>query len=337
MNKDPLVSILMATKDTAPYLPDCLQSIINQTYTNWELLAINDHSSDATPEILEAYATKDDRIRVLHSDQHRLIPTLQFGYRQVKGELINRMDSDDKMPADKLEVLVNHWLQHGKGTIIAGGTQHFVDEGEVGGGFIRYENWLNEVAKNNKHYEEIYQECVIPSHCWIIHKEDFDAVGAFNPIVYPEDYDLCFRFYRKGLKVIGIDKILHYWRDRSNRISRTWEEYKDNRYYELKLRFFYEIDRDRSRPLVLWGAGKNGKDLARLLLDQEEPFHWVCDNDQKVGKDIYGVILQHFQEIPELSSPQIIIASASPSGKTTIKKQLEVWGKIPVKDFWFFL
>jgi len=265
-NSVPLVSIVMAVHNEELYLGKCLDSILTQTYTNWELIAVNDHSTDRTPDILKEYAEKDSRIRVFHSERDKLIPTLKEGYKHCRGILINRMDADDYMPDYKLQVLADEWSKYGKGTIIAGGTSHFVDEGEVGEGFQRYDRWLNDVARRNAHYEEIYQECVIPSHCWIIHKDDFDAVGAFDPEVYPEDYDLCFRFYRKGLKVVGIDKILHFWRDHSTRISRTWDCYQDNRYFDLKLRYFYEIDRDRNRPLVLWGAGRNGKDLARLIL-----------------------------------------------------------------------
>ena len=238
MSETPLVSIIMAVKDTAPYLHDCINSIIAQTYQNWELIAVNDHSSDDTPEILASFAAKDSRIRIYNSDKPLLIPTLQVAYRHVKGTLINRMDSDDKMPNYKIDVLVNEWQKYGKGFVIAGGTEHFVDEGVVGQGFLNYEKWLNKVAKDSTHYQEIYRECVIPSHCWLIHKDDFDLVGAFDPIIYPEDYDLCFRFYKNKLKVIGIDTILHHWRDRSDRISRTWEVYKDNRYYDMKLRFF---------------------------------------------------------------------------------------------------
>lgn len=333
----PLISIIMAVKDTAPYLPTCLDSILRQTYPNWELMAVNDHSSDRTPEILQEYAAKDPRIRVLHSDRPRLIPTLQVGYRHCTGALINRMDSDDKMPPDKLERLYEEWKKHGPGTIVAGGTQHFVDEGEVGAGFVRYERWLNEVARTNTHYEQIYRECVIPSHCWIIHKDDFDRAGAFDPIVYPEDYDLCFRFYRTGLRIIGIDHILHYWRDRSDRISRTWEEYEDNRYFELKLRYFYELDRDHSRPLVLWGCGRNGKDMAKHLLERGDDFHWVCDNPKKIGKHIYGVELEAFDVIPRLDHPQLMIVVSSPEARVQIRAHLEAWRKDPVKDYWFFL
>lgn len=332
----PLVSIVMAVKDTAPYLQDCIDSILDQTYQNWELIAVNDHSTDATPEILHEYSIKDSRVRVFDSHKPKLIPTLQVAYTHVKGTLINRMDSDDKMPNYKIQVLVDEWLKHGKGSVIAGGTKHFVDQGEVGGGFIKYEEWLNEVAKNSTHYEQIYTECVVPSHCWLIHKEDLDLVGAFDPIVYPEDYDLCFRVYQHNLKIIGIDKILHHWRDRSNRISRTWEEYKDNRYFDLKLKYFYEIDRDKSRPLILWGAGRNGKDVAKLLQAYKDIFHWVCDNEKKIGKDIYGIVLEHFDDVRHLDNPQIIVVVASPDGKEEIKTSLNDWNKRPVKDYWFF-
>lgn len=336
LTDQPLVSIIMAVKDTAPYLHECIDSIIHQTYPNWELIAVNDHSSDDTPIILKSYAEQDVRIRYFDSDKPKLIPTLQVAYAQVRGELINRMDSDDRMPLDKIDVLVKEWLKYGKGTVIAGGTEHFVEEGEVGDGFLRYERWLNEVARTSSHYQEIYKECVIPSHCWIIHKDDFDAVDAFNPLVYPEDYDLCFRFYRYGLNVVGIDKVLHFWRDRSNRISRTWDEYKDNRYFDLKLRFFYELDRDKSRPLVLWGAGRNGKDMARLIQSHGDSFHWVCDNGNKIGKDIYGVMMEHFEAISEIENPQIMIVVASPDGKNVILEHLTQWEKKPVEDFWFF-
>ena len=101
-----LVSVVMAVKDTEPYLTDCLDSILAQTYPHWELIAVNDHSTDRSPEILRQYAAQDARIRVFDSERPSLIPTLQTAYRHCRGALINRMDSDDRMPHDKLAVLV---------------------------------------------------------------------------------------------------------------------------------------------------------------------------------------------------------------------------------------
>ena len=339
MNQEelPLISIIMAAKDTAPYLAECLDSIKAQTYTHWELIAVNDHSTDETPEILEKYACEDDRIKVVHSQRHKLIPSLKEGYKHVTGTLLNRMDSDDRMPAYKLELMYEAWKAHGKGTLVAGGTQHFADDGPVGDGFLRYDRWLNSLAREATHFEQIYRECVIPSHCWLLHREDFDRVGGFEPEIYPEDYDLCFRFYKQGLKIAPLDKVLHYWRDRSDRISRTWVEYKDNRYFDMKLLYFLELDRDLERPLVLWGAGRNGKDMAKLLLAHQQTFHWVCDNENKIGKDVYGIRMQHFNTAQELVNPQIISVVSSPTGRQEIAQTLDSWGKQVVKDYWFFL
>lgn len=335
--EQPLVSIIMAARDTAAYVGACLDSIIAQSYQNWELIVVNDHSKDGTEVIIADYAQKDNRIRLYHSPYQKLIPALKYGYQFVNGTLLNRMDSDDIMPKDKIETLVTHWLRYGKGHIIAGGTQHFVTEGKLGGGFIRYDAWLNKIAKTQTHYQEIYKECVIPSHCWMLHKDDFDVVGGFEPEVYPEDYDLCFRFYQNSLKVIGIDKVLHHWRDRANRISRTWESYQDNRYFDLKIRYFLQIDRNPNRDLVLWGAGKHGKDLAKILLAQKVSFHWVCENKNKIGHNVYGVFLEPVENLLQKTDPQIIIAVSGPDDQQEIKEQLSQMGKRPIKDYWFFL
>ena len=54
--------------------------------------------------------------------------------------------------------------------------------------------------------------------------------------------------------------------------------------------YFYEMDRDQNRSLVLWGAGQNGKDMARLLQAKGDTFHWICDNENKIG-NYYTVVL----------------------------------------------
>jgi len=336
------ISIILPVKDTARYLRTCLDSILAQTYTNWELLAVDDASSDDCYSILQEYAQKDPRIKALQNPNPSLLNALRFGYAHSSGELIHRMDSDDVMPKDKLEVMVASIStpldirNDFRGILITGATEYFSDEGEIGDGFKRYDKWLMKLAKTQSYREEVYKECVIPSNCWLVHRTDFDRIGSFEPDDFPEDYDLCFRFIAGGLKIIGLPQVLHHWRDRSDRISRNWEVYKDNRFFELKVRCFFEMDRDENRPLVLWGAGKNGKDLAKLLLQKEENLNWVCDNDKKIGKDIYAVKMKHFSFLEELSFPQIIIAVASPDGQKEIQVELDKYNLTKGKDYWFF-
>ena len=330
----PKISIVMPVKDTAPYLEHCLSSIISQTYNNWELIAVNDQSSDDSLEILEAFALVENRIKVVNNPTSGLLQALRFGYNQTTGELIHRMDSDDKMPFKKLELMVEAW--QGKGNLITGGTEYFKDDGEVGNGFKRYDAWLRDVARNQTHEIEMYRECVIPSNCWLVHRDDFDNVGGFEDDTFPEDYDLCFRFITSGLNLIGLDEVLHFWRDREDRISRNWEVYRDNRFYELKIDYFFKHSRKMELPLVLWGAGKNGKDLAKLMLEKEKNFCWITDNDKKIGQDIYGILLKDITVIKSIEKPQIIIAVASPEDQKEITKLMEDMSLKAGKNYWFF-
>ena len=331
-----MISIILPTKDTSRYLDDCIQSIINQEFKNWELIAVNDQSTDNSLEVLEKYAELDSRIQVVTNPNAGLLEALRFGYSKSSGTLIHRMDSDDKMPPYKLQVMYDAWMENGKGCVVTGGAEYFMDDGEVGNGFKRYAQWLSDVSRDNTHAENIYRESVIASNCWLAHREDFNAIKGFEPSTFPEDYDLCFRFYEGGLKIIGLDRVLHLWRDRPDRISRNWDVYKDYRFYPLKTEYYFKIERDLSRPLVLWGAGKNGKDLAKLILERESNFHWVCDNEGKIGKHIYDIKMEAFSAIEHLESPQVIIAVSSPDGQKEIQTILGNWNLTEGKDYLFF-
>ena len=328
------ISIILPVKDTERYLKECLDSIVAQSYNNWELLAVNDGSSDNCLAILQEYSNIDSRIKAIDNTQPSLLNALRLGYSYSKGVLIHRMDSDDVMPPNKLELMIGEI--NSPGQVITGGTQYFKDEGEVGDGFKKYDSWLMTIARENSHKREMYKECVIPSNCWLVYREDFDKIGAFSPETFPEDYDLCFRFIEGGLKITGIPEVLHHWRDRSDRISRNWEVYKDNRFFELKINYFFKLTRNISRPLVLWGAGKNGKDLAKLLKKKESDFLWVCDNQNKIGKDIYDIRMEHFSLVKEILNPQIIIGVASPSGQKEITFELDQLNLKKGEDYWFF-
>src|SRR5690554_4168647 len=102
----PLISVIMPCYKADQFLPIALDSIINQTYTNLEILCINDGSTDKTADILEEYAKKDKRIRVVHNEANlELIVTLNKGIALAKGDYIARMDADDVSHLERIEKL----------------------------------------------------------------------------------------------------------------------------------------------------------------------------------------------------------------------------------------
>jgi len=127
MENGELVSILLPVKNTAAYLVQCLDSILLQSFTNWELLAINDHSTDDSKHILLEYASRDRRIKILDNEGTGIINALRLAYNNSKGTYITRMDSDDKMAVNKLEILYKNVHQKEQGFIAIGQVKYFSD------------------------------------------------------------------------------------------------------------------------------------------------------------------------------------------------------------------
>ena len=319
--KSNLISIVMPAFNTAQYLEECLNSIINQTYVDWELLVVDDFSTDATLEVLQEYAVKDHRIKVFQNKVKGIIPALQLAYANAKGQFITRMDADDIMPENKLAFLQNALLEKGR-NFVATGLVKYLSDKEMGEGFLKYEAWLNALTQSNSSFKEIYKECVIPSPCWMMYRSDFELIGAFQSNTYPEDYDLCFRMYQNKMEVVGVNEICHLWRDHQSRASRNDENYADNRFIDIKLQYFLKIDYQK-QDLVLWGAGKKGKVLAQLLIKNNVAFSWLCDNPKKIGKEIYGVVLQADNTIENHQQAQVIVAVANDEEQAQIKQQLK--------------
>ncbi|MEE1963334.1 glycosyltransferase [Allomuricauda taeanensis] len=329
------VSIIIPFKDTAHFLPDCLDSILAQTYENWEVLAVNDHSSDLGFRLLSTYAQTDSRIKVFHNEGNGIIPALRTGYAKSSGGFVTRMDSDDIMKPNRLRVMVESLLEQGKGHVAVGQVRYFSDRG-ISNGYDRYEKWLNQLTATGKNYSEIYKECVIPSPCWMVHRTDFERCGAFRPDRYPEDYDLTFRFYGQGLKVIPCTHELHLWRDYDTRTSRTHEHYAQNYFLDIKLHYFLQLDHGMDQPLIVWGAGFKGKAIARGLQKKGLDFMWLCDNPKKIGKRIYGKELVHFSALRELDRPQSIVTVANEEAQQEIKAYFQSLELKPMMDYFFF-
>ncbi len=329
-----LISILMPVKNAGPFLEECFTSILDQSYTNWELLAINDHSTDNSLSILNQFASHDNRINVFTNTGSGIIEALRTAYKHSAGRLITRMDADDTMPADKLKELSTALKQAGEGHL-ATGLVHYFSETELGNGYQRYANWLNTLTTSSKNYEDIYQECVIPSPCWMVYRTDLDHCGGFLPDRYPEDYDLCFRFYEAGLKVIGVSQELHHWRDHSVRASRTDAHYADNRFMDLKVHYFLKLEYTEGDTIVLIGAGKKGKQIARKFLEAGVAFCWVSNNINKIGKDIYGVRIETLESVLLKKRLKVLVAVTGPSDKEELQGELTAMGFIKGLHYWW--
>ena len=331
----PLISILIPFKNTAEFLPECIESIDNQSHQNWELILVNDHSTDSSLSVVRQYANGDPRIKWFHNDGWGIIEAMRTAFKESKGVFITRMDSDDIMTNDKLKILSESLLENGKGHVVMGQVKYFSKQG-INDGYRRYEKWLNGLTVKGTNFTEIYKECVVPSPNFMLHRDDLLKCGAFQSDIYPEDYDLAFRFYQHGLKCIPCDQYTHYWRDYITRTSRTDEHYNNNSFLEIKIHYFLKLDFDCKRPLIVWGAGKKGKTVAKLLIEKKVAFYWICNNPKKIGQMIYGKELLNFDFVAKIDSPQSILTVANEKAQKKINIYMDKYGMQPMRDYFFF-
>lgn len=100
----PPITVFMPVYNTQSYLKEAIESILAQTFTNFEFLIINDHSTDKSLDIIQDYAARDKRIRVVnHSGNRGIVESSNEAIALAKGEFLARMDSDDISPLDRLE------------------------------------------------------------------------------------------------------------------------------------------------------------------------------------------------------------------------------------------
>ena len=302
MGEAPIVSIIMPVKNAGKYIEECLRAIQCQTFSFWELIAVIDHSTDQSEEIIKAFQLEDQRIQLFQNKAKGIIPALQLALKQAKGQYITRMDADDIMPKDRLKLMMEAMHSAAQKTVVTGKVKYF-SESEVSDGYLDYQNWLNDRIDQQDHWQWIYRECVIASPNWMVRKEDLNL----SNLEYPEDYDLVFDWYARGFKIETLAATTLLWHEHPARTSRNSENYQQEAFFKLKLKHFLSLDYTE-KPLVLWGTGVKGKLAASILLANNIDFIWM---DLKTGTQTVNdnhLPIHKFTKIEQMSEFQLLIA-----------------------------
>lgn len=277
----------MTVKNEERYLRECLLSILQQTYENWELIVIDDNSTDNTHSILSAFQKQDKRISWHTTNGSGIIPALQLAFSLSKGMYITRMDGDDIMPTNKLAVLLELLTDQPKNVIATGKVSYFSNT-SLSKGYVEYENWLNELCDTNAHFDWIYRECVVASPNWLCHREAITSIGQFDSLHYPEDYDLVLKWHQENFKLVAAPVVTHLWREHPERTSRNSLIYEQKSFFKLKLHYF--IAQFSTKNIILIGKGQkanlcrdfldaNTKEYLHITLDTiESNLHYLKEN-----------------------------------------------------------
>ncbi len=214
-----LISIIVPVYDVEKYLVDCIESIINQTYTNLEIILVDDGSPDNCGEICEKYAKTDDRIKVIHKPNGGQADARNWGIDVATGEYVMFIDSDDLMTLDACEKLYNE-IESKKAQMVTANYIYVSEDGTP---------WSKEVFPKSKYQNfkmsvKDYRDSffVMNSAAWNkIFKLDFIKENKLKFVVGIPAEDALFTtsIFIKAKDVYYINDVVYKYRQRGNTSS----------------------------------------------------------------------------------------------------------------------
>jgi len=223
------VSVLIPVYNGEEYVRDAIQSTLDQTYEDFEIIAIDDGSTDNTYQILKEYSKKDPRVKIYKQNNQGLTKTLNKGILLAKGEYIARLDADDYSRSDRLEHQVKFLDNHPEyGMVGSYVTEIYPEE------TIR----VTKPTEDNEIKKSLIKSCII-SHStvmvrrWIIAEEQYNEKFETS-----QDYDLWIRI-GKMHKISILPLFLVFRRKRDNSITNSKKKLQKLKYHTIiKLKAF---------------------------------------------------------------------------------------------------
>ena len=287
----PLVTVIIASYAHGPYIEQSIQSVLNQTYPNIELLVIDDGSTDDSVERIQ-------RLQAAHGFDFRvqqnqgLTNTLNGAIARAKGSLIVPFGSDDIMLPERIEIQVNYLYDKPEVGICAGNIELIDAEGNL----YPEKRQRRDVPFRRLDFDDMFLERkpYPPATTLMIRREALDKVGGFDPSIRLEDLYIELKITHAGYSIDGLNVVMAQYRKHATNsyknhrfmidsILRIYAQYSDHplydevRYKFLNSMFLKTANRDRALarellaqiPFKQW-TGKTWRGLGRLFFSPLE-------------------------------------------------------------------
>ncbi len=263
------VSIVLPVYNGEKYIEEAICSVINQTYKNWELIIVNDCSTDHTPKIIQQYQNMDPRIKIINNVENQKLPrSLNIGFESASGEYFTWTSDDNRYEREAIETMVNCLEQNPTYGMVYCDSYIINDSGEI-------------LEKVSEGVEKLYYNNCIGA-CFMYRKNVAETIGLYNPEMFlVEDYDYWLRISKK-YSIYHCSECQYYYRKHDESLTVT--RYNDVRrsLYELRMQqldfildrihgkekeylfldMYFECTKEREKlKRKFWGNGKLPKDI----------------------------------------------------------------------------
>lgn len=195
-----MVSIIVACYNQGKYISETLDSVIQQTYTDFECIVINDGSNDNTEEIVQAYKINDKRIKYIYQENQGVCVARNRAINEADGEYILCLDADDKISNNYLKLCVNELDNDNSLTLVTCNYQYFGNSNKV----VYVEDYSIEKLMGHNLF----------INCSMFRRKDFDAVNGFNLNMKDglEDWDFWLSILKTNGKVKCLNGVHFFYR-----------------------------------------------------------------------------------------------------------------------------
>ncbi len=277
--RNPVVSILLPFYKPGKKLDHAISSIVEQTFTKWELVLINNNACELSAAIARKWAGKDQRIMLIHEPAQGVAHAMNTGLRHASADLVARMDADDiSFPArigKQVEYLAGH-----PGTGVVSTQSKFFSTAERSKGFSFFVDWQNSIITDQQHYLSCFIESPLAQPTVMFRKKLIDLYGFYKTENLPEDYELWLRWFDNGIGFYKIPEPLVQWNDHDERLTRTHPDYSEEAF--LKVRYEYlarwlKKEIIPGKKIIVCGSSRNIVRKAEYLLQHGVNFYGFTD------------------------------------------------------------
>ena len=305
-DKTPLVSIIVPCYKVEAFLRTCIESIIYQTYTNWELILVDDGSPDSSGQICDNYALTDSRIKVIHKDNGGLSSARNAGLDIVRGAYVTFLDSDDFWHLDYLKVLIELATQN-NADIVQCDYVRGVDK------VFPKSRRTNKVTVFDNH--SIFTKRADRIVMWgkIYKSELFDDIRMPVGLIHEDDWTT-WKLYYKANNIVITSLPLYYYTINANSIMETSKKAPDFSYfgaYVERIAFFVnkkEFDLEVvsrmqwGKSLLLLYTNKMLTNEQKRMVKEKFDENWTCINHSFIVPLKLKALFYCFYKFPFIST-----------------------------------
>ena len=325
----PCVSVVLPFRDAADTLIESVQSILAQDFQDFELIAVDDGSTDGGQALLAAI--DDSRVICCRNEgKPGVVGASNTGAAMAGGDWIARMDADDIALPDRLRKQIAAAV--GEVGVVACGAE-LIDG--CGLGMERYVDWVNSLHTHQQMSISRFIECPVINPTSMVRRDWYERVGGYQDSEWAEDHDMWLRLLELGCPIVRVPEVLIKWRDSPDRLTRRDPRYGERARSRMRAHYLARLPGLKAAGVVIAGAGPIGKRLARDLLAADVEVRGFLEvNPRRIGQRIHGAEVASADDAGRWRSSVLLGAVGLQGGRDEVKALAESSDRQQGQDFW---